>query len=280
MKTDSVELSYEFFPPRTQAGTDKLRQTRLELAELNPVFFSVTYGAGGSTRENTLQTVLDIQQNSSVSACPHITCVGVTNAEILELLDQYRDNDIRQLVVLRGDLPSGMVAMGECKYAADLVSLIRQHYGDHFRIFVAAYPEAHPDSRNLQREIDFFSRKIDAGADMAITQYFYNRDSYYNFIELCEKKQISLPIVPGIMPIANFASLKKFSHHCGAEIPRWIDKSMAAYEDDIESQRQLGVEIVSRLAQDLIDYGAPGLHFYTMNQSALTRAIANNLTLP
>lgn len=280
MISEDFELSFEFFPPRTEAGRTTLVKTRGELAELNPGFFSVTYGAGGSTREKTLETVIDIQQNSSIDACPHLTCVGATNAEIFELLEQYQQHGINRLVVLRGDPPSGMVAMGECRYAADLVHLIKQHFNDDFRIAVAAYPEAHPDSKNLASEIDFFSAKMNAGADIAITQYFYNADSYFNFRERCAQKGISQPIMPGIMPIANFDSLKKFSRQCGAEIPRWIKKTLSSYENDPESQRQVGIDIVTRMAQQLIDNGAPGLHFYTMNQSALTRSIIQNLSLP
>jgi methylenetetrahydrofolate reductase (NADPH) len=280
MTTGDFELSFEFFPPRTEAGSETLVKTCAELAEFNPGFFSVTYGAGGSTRERTLKTVVDIQQNSSVDACPHLTSVGATHAEIIELVEQYREMGINRLVVLRGDPPSGMVAMGECRYAADMVHLIKRHFNDEFRIAVAAYPEAHPDSRNMATEIDFFSAKMSAGADLAITQYFYNADSYFNFMERCAQKNISQPIMPGIMPIANFENLKKFSRQCGAEIPRWIKKTLSAYENDLDSQRQAGIDIVTRMAQELVDNGAPGLHFYTMNQSALTRSIIQNLTLP
>ena len=279
MNIGQLELSYEFFPPRTEAGWNTLLRTRADLAELNPLFFSVTYGAGGSTRDKTLETVVDIQQNSPVDAAPHITCVGATNAEILQLIDEYKQQDIRRLVVLRGDPPGGMVAMGESKHAADLVRVIREQYGDYFTISVAAYPEAHPDARNLSTDVQHFADKMAAGANSAITQYFYNSDSYFNFLELCAQKGIDQPIYPGIMPIGNFPSLKKFSRKCGAEIPRWIKKSMAAYEDDPESQKKLGIDIVTRMTQELIDNGVPGLHFYTMNQSALTRAILENLKL-
>lgn len=280
MKSQPFELSFEFFPPRTDAGNTTLQRTRAELARFNPEFFSVTYGAGGSTRDKTLETVVDIQQNSSIDACPHLTCVGATNAEILELLEQYRQHGIHRLVVLRGDPPSGLVAMGECKYAQDLVRLIRESFSDHFTLAVAAYPEAHPNSKNLFTEIDHFADKVSAGADLAITQYFYNTDSYFHFLELCEKKNIQRPIIPGIMPISNFVSLKKFSRSCGAEIPRWIKKTLSAYEHDADAQRQAGVEIVTHMTQQLIDHGVPGLHFYTMNQSALTCSILDNLDLP
>jgi methylenetetrahydrofolate reductase (NADPH) len=279
MTTKSLELSYEFFPPRTDAGREKLLQTRRELAKLNPSFYSVTFGAGGSTRDNTLETVIDIQRNSAVDACPHLTCVGASHAEILEMLEKYRQNGIHRLVLLRGDLPSGMVGMGDCKHASDLVRLIREEFADHFTIAVAAYPEAHPNSKNMQSEIKYFAEKMNAGADFAITQYFYNSDSYYNFMDLCAKKQISKPVIPGIMPIANFENLKKFSKQCGAEIPRWIKKSMSSYEHDPDAQREFGIEVVSRMTEQLIQYGAPGFHFYTMNQAALTRSIVQNLNI-
>lgn len=279
MKADKLELSYEFFPPRTDAGKQTLARTREDLAQLNPAFFSVTYGAGGSTRERTLETVLDIQHHSDVDACPHITCVCATNVEILDLVAQYREQGIHRLVILRGDPPSGMVGMGECRHAADLVRLIREHHGEHFTIAVAAYPEAHPDARNLLRDADNFAAKMAAGANLAITQYFYNPDSYYHFLDLCEQRQVKQPIIPGIMPIANFANLSRFSRQCGAEIPRWVERTMIAYEDDIDSQQQFGIELVSRMTEQLINNGAPGLHFYTMNQSALTRKIIENLNL-
>ncbi len=279
MDTQSLNLSFEFFPPRTETGKLKLQTTRKELVHLNPEFYSVTFGAGGSTRDNTLETVVDIQQNSRVDACPHVTCVGATNAEIIELLEVYKKNGIHRLVVLRGDLPSGMIGMGECKHASDLVELIRNQFNDHFSIAVAAYPEAHPDSKNMQTEIDFFTRKMKAGADIAITQYFYNSDSYFHFIEMCEKENISQPVYPGIMPIANFDNLVKFSRQCGAEIPRWLKKSMASYDGDIESQRQYGIEVVSRMTEKLIQNGISGMHFYTMNQSALTLKVLQNLNI-
>ncbi len=279
MSTQSLNLSFEFFPPRTEAGKNKLSTTRNELSSLNPEFYSVTFGAGGSTRDNTLETVIDIQQNSPVDACPHLTCVGATNAEILELLELYKQNGIHRLVVLRGDPPSGMVGMGECKHASDLVTLIREHFADHFSIAVAAYPEAHPDSKSMSSEINYFAEKMNAGADIAITQYFYNSDSYFHFMDLCEKKNIKQPVYPGIMPIANFDNLKKFSKQCETEIPRWIKKSMASYDGDIESQRQYGIEIVSQMTEKLIQNGVSGLHFYTMNQSALTNSIIKNINL-
>ena len=274
-----IALSYEFFPPRTEAGRLKLADTRRVLARQRPDFLSVTFGAGGSTRDNTLETVLDIRQSGEAPAAPHLTCVGASNDEILELLQRYREADIRHLVVLRGDPPSGLVGMGECKHAVDLVRLVREHHGDHFRIMVAAYPECHPDAPHLQRDVDHFVDKMRAGADLALTQYFFNADAYFHFVDLCRARGVEQPIHPGIMPIANFANLRRFSKQCGAEIPRWLRKSMAAWQDDLESQRQFGIEVVSHLCEQLIDGGAPGLHFYTMNQSGLTMQILGNLGL-
>jgi methylenetetrahydrofolate reductase (NADPH) len=279
MSSNALELSYEFFPPRTDAGKQTLARTRLELASLSPEFFSVTFGAGGSTRDKTLDTVIDIQQNSPVDACPHITCVGANNDEIIELLEIYQSNNIHRLLVLRGDPPSGMVGMGDCKNAKQLLELVRSHFGDQFILTVAAYPEAHPDAKDLLSDVEYFVQKMNAGADSAITQYFYNNDSYYHFMDLCTARGIEQPVYPGIMPISNFNSLKRFSKQCGAEIPRWIKKSMAAFEDGSESQRQLGLDIVTRQCEQLIENGAPGLHFYTMNQSALTATILQNLNL-
>ena len=279
MSNNDLELSFEFFPPRTDAGVESLAKTRAELARFRPEFFSVTFGAGGSTRDKTMETVLDIRHNSTINAAPHITSVGATNAEIIELLNTYRDNGIRHVVALRGDPPGGTVGLGECRYASDLVKLIRRDFDDQFTIAVGAYPEAHPDSRNLADEVRHFATKMAAGADLAITQYFYNRDSFYHFVDLCQKQGISQPIIPGIMPINNFDNIVKFSNRCGAEIPRWLHKSMLSYDGDTDSQRKLGVEIVSGMCRDLLDNGAEGLHFYTMNQAGLSCAILDNLGL-
>ncbi len=278
MDTQQLKLSYEFFPPRTDAGMLNLEKTCNDLSTLNPEFYSVTYGAGGSTREKTLETVKHIQQQTHIDACPHLTCVGSTNQEIIDLLDIYQELNVSRLVVLRGDPPGGMVGMGECEHASDMVSIIKEKYNDQFSIAVAAYPEAHPDSRDIQTEVDFFAHKMNAGADLAITQYFYNADSYFHFLDLCLAKNISQPIVPGIMPIANFTSLRKFSKQCGTEIPRWLKKSMMAYDNDPQSQRQLGLEIVTNMVDRLTHHGVKNLHFYTMNQSALTQAILKNLS--
>jgi methylenetetrahydrofolate reductase (NADPH) len=278
-KPQDFELSYEFFPPRTESGREKLAATRADLEQCHPGFFSVTFGAGGSTRDKTLETVVDIQQNSPVEACPHMTCVGASIDEIVELLEIYRQNGISRVLALRGDQPSGMIGAGDLRHANELLELIQKRFGDHFTLHVAAYPEAHPDSKNMRNEVNHFVNKMNSGAHSAITQYFFNTDSYFHFVDLCAAKGIDKPIIPGIMPISNFDSLKRFSKTCGADIPRWIRKSMASWDDDADGQRKMGVEIVTGLCAKLIDQGAPGLHFYTMNQSGLTRQILHNLEL-
>ena len=275
----NIALSYEFFPPRTDAGRLKLADTRRVLARQRPDFFSVTFGAGGSTRDHTLETVLDIQQSGEAPAAPHLTCVGASNEELLELLAQYREAGIRKLVLLRGDLPSGLVGMGECRHAVDLVRLVREHHGEHFHIAVAAYPECHPDAPHLLGDVNHFVEKMKAGADLALTQYFFTADAYFHFLDRCGERGVEQPIHPGIMPIANFTNLQRFSKQCGAEIPRWIRKTMETWQDDLEAQREFGVELVSQLCERLVDGGAPGLHFYTMNQSGLTLRILRNLGL-
>ena len=271
------ELSYEFFPPRTDSARQKLGATLKDLQDTSPEFFSVTFGAGGSTRDKTLDTVVDIQQHSPVDACPHMTCVGASIEEIIELLETYRQHGISRLLALRGDQPSGMIDAGDCRHANELMEVIQHHFGDQFRIYVAAYPEAHPDSKNMRSEIEHFVRKMNTGADSAITQYFYNADSYLHFVDLCAAEGMDKPVIPGLMPISNYESLLRFSNNCGADIPRWIRKSMDTWEGDKEAQRELGIEIVSKLAARLIDQGAPGVHFYTMNQSSLVRRILQNL---
>lgn len=271
--------SFEFFPPKTDEGVAKLRVTRDELAKLEPRFFSVTFGAGGSTRERTFDTVCEIQRESGIGAAPHLSCVGSTKDSIREILDLYQKENIRHIVALRGDLPSGMGQPGEFRYANELVAFIRAETGDHFHIEVAAYPEFHPQARNAEIDVDNFKRKVDAGADSAITQYFYNADAYFGFIDLCEKRGIDIPIVPGIMPITNYTQLARFSDMCGAEIPRWIRKRLEACGDDRDAIRAFGAEFVTGMCRQLLDAGAPGLHFYTMNQVAPTRAVWEQLGL-
>lgn len=269
-------FSFEFFPPKTPQGMEKLRLVRDQLAERGPDFFSVTYGAGGSTRERTIDTVLTLHK-LGISTAPHLSCVGATKESVVELLDLYRDNGINRIVALRGDLPSGMGAPGDLRHANDLVAFIREHSGDHFNIEVAAYPEFHPQARTAEADLINFKRKVDAGASSAITQYFYNADSYFYFIERLEAMGVNLPVVPGIMPITNYTNLMRFSDMCGAEIPRWIRKQLEAYGDDAESIRKFGVEVVSDLCARLLAAGAPGIHFYTLNQSEASLQIWENL---
>ena len=271
-------FSFEFFPPNTPEGKDKLCAATEELAVLKPKFFSVTYGAGGSTRERTLDTVLDIRK-MGYAAAPHISCVASTHTNIREWLQRYKDNGIKHLVALRGDLPSGLAAAGEFRYANELVEFIRREFGDTFHIEVAAYPEFHPQAKSARDDLDNFKRKVDAGAHSAITQYFYNADAYYRFVDACDKMRIAIPIVPGIMPIGRFSQLARFSDACGAEIPRWMRKKLEAYADDTESIRAFGLDVVTVLCEDLLKNGAPGLHFYTLNQAGLTKAIWQRLGL-
>ena len=271
--------SFEFFPPKTEKGVANLRNTREQLASLGPRFFSVTFGAGGSTRERTFDTVLEIQRESGIKASPHLSCIGSTKANIRDILSLYRNENINHIVALRGDLPSGMGLPGEFRYANELVEFIRAETGDHFHIEVAAYPEFHPQARNADTDLANFKRKVDAGADSAITQYFFNPYAYFHFVERCEKMAIDLPIVPGIMPITNYTQLARFSDMCGAEIPRWIRKRLEIYGDNRDSILAFGEEVVTEMCQALLDAGAPGLHFYTMNQAGPSKAIWKNLGL-
>jgi methylenetetrahydrofolate reductase (NADPH) len=271
-------LSFELFPPQTTEGLDRLRVTCKQLAQLEPEFFSVTYGAGGSTRERTLDVVMQLHAEGQKVA-PHLSCVGATRATTAELLDRYRDAGIDRIVALRGDLPSGMVEIGEFRYAADLVAFIRERCASRFHIEVAAYPEYHPQSRSAEDDLRNFERKVKAGADSAITQYFYNADAYYYFRDQCEALGIDIPIVPGIMPIGRFTQLARFSDACGAEIPRWIRRKLEGYGDDAASIRAFGLDVVTRLCDDLLHNGAPGLHFYTLNQAAAVTTIWQRLGL-
>lgn len=273
------QLSCEFFPPNTDEGMAKLAAARKALMPIGPSFFSVTYGAGGSTRERTLEAVRGIRANSGVDAAPHLTCVASTRAGIREILTAYRSQGIRRLVALRGDLPSGMSEFGEFRYANELVEFIRTETGDYFHVEVAAYPEFHPQARSIERDLLNFKRKVEAGANSAITQYFYNPESYFRFVDDCEKLGVDLPIVPGIMPITNFSQLARFSDNCGAEIPRWIRKRLESYGDDLIAIRAYGLDVVADLCRRLLDAGAPGLHFYTMNRAGPTLAICERLGL-
>ena len=271
-------FSFEFFPPKTEVGVEKLKVVQQELAARKPSFFSVTYGAGGSTRDRTYDTVMDVQQGTGICTAPHLSCVGDTKKQLAELLQQYKDNGINRIVALRGDLPSGMGAsLGELKYASDLVRFIRDQTGDHFHIEVAAYPEMHPQAQGMKADLNAFKTKVEAGASSAITQYFFNIDAYKFFIDSCEKMGLDLPIVPGIMPITHYQNLVRFSASCGAEIPRWLQHSLADWGDDTEGLRQFGVEVVARLCERLLAGGAPGLHFYTLNQAEATADILRRI---
>lgn len=273
-------FSVELFPPRTQAGFEKLQQNVGELQSVSPAFFSVTYGAGGSTRERTFQTV-DWLKNAGIATAPHISCIGSSRDEISAMLERYMAQGIDRLVALRGDLPSGsgLGELEELRYANELVEYIRETTGDHFHIEVAAYPEYHPQAPSPAADLANFKRKVESGADSAITQYFYNADAYCNFVDSCEKAGLSIPVVPGIMPITNYVQLARFSDATGAEIPRWIRKKLEAFGEDLESLRAFGEEVVTNLCRKLLDAGAPGLHFYTMNQSGPTLKLWQNLGL-
>ncbi|MDQ7980804.1 methylenetetrahydrofolate reductase [NAD(P)H] [Paraburkholderia sp. SARCC-3016] len=273
-----MELSFEFFPPKTQEGVEKLRATREQLLALKPKFVSVTFGAGGSTQQGTLDTVLDMSKGG-LEAAPHLSCIGSSKDDLRRILGEYRSHGIRHIVALRGDLPSGMGAVGELRYASELVSFIRAESGDWFHIEVAAYPEYHPQSRTPRHDLENFARKVKAGADSAITQYFFNADAYFQFVDDARKLGVDVPIVPGIMPITNYSQLMRFSEMCGAEVPRWIARRLESFGDDREAIRAFGLDVVTGLCQRLVDAGVPGLHFYTLNAAASTRTICERLGL-
>ena len=269
-------FSIEFFPPKTPEGFEKLRGTRARLAALQPQYFSVTFGAGGSTQQGTLETVLDIKREGH-EAAPHLSCIGSSRDSLREILTQYKAHGIRRLVALRGDLPSGYGASGEFRYANELVEFIRAETGDWFHIEVAAYPEMHPQARSPQDDVQSFARKVKAGADAAITQYFYNADAYFRFVDDARRAGANVPIVPGIMPITNYSQLVRSSDMCGAEIPRWVRLKLASFGDDSESIKAFGLDVVTALCERLLTGGAPGMHFYTLNQAAATSEICRRL---
>lgn len=269
-------ISFEFFPPQTPEGIAKLTTARQRLATLKPEFFSVTFGAGGSTQERTLETIKQIH-NEGHSAAPHLSCVGSTRENIRALLRTYKDMGIKRIVALRGDLPSGMASIGAFQYANELVSFIRAETGAHFHIDVAAYPEFHPQAKSARDDMLNYKRKIHAGADSAITQYFYNTDAYFRFVDETRKLGVEAPVVPGIMPIVRFSQLARFSDTCGAEIPRWMRKTLEGYGDDVESVRAFGLDVVTALCEKLIAGGAPGLHFYTLNQAEASLEILKRM---
>lgn len=278
--TQSSTLSVEFFPPRTPEARARFEHTRDRLAVLKPGFFSVTFGAGGSTQDATLETVVSIIEATGIEAAPHLSCVGMTLEKIRAVLRTYRGHGISRVVALRGDMPSGTTGVGELRYANELVEFIRRESGDAFHIEVAAYPEFHPQAASARSDLDNFKRKVDAGANSAITQYFYNADAYYRFLDSVRGLGIEIPIVPGIMPITNYSKLARFSDACGAEIPRWVRKQLEAYGDDVKSIQAFGEQVISEMCETLLQGGAPGLHFYTLNQADPSLAIWNNLKLP
>ena len=269
-------ISFEFFPPNTSVGSEKLKTVVADLAAVKPEFFSVTYGAGGSTRDKTLATVKDIAALGH-EAAPHLSCVGSTAESIAEILATYRDQGIRRLVALRGDLPSGTAVAGEFRYAADLIEFIRKTQGSDWFIEVAAYPEYHPQQRYARRDLEHFAAKVKAGADSAITQFFFNSDAYFHFVDEVRGLGVTVPIVPGIMPIHNYARIAQFAQRDGIEIPRWVALKMEGYMDDAASVRAFGIDVVSRLCERLVAGGAPGIHFYTLNQSALSLEVCKRL---
>jgi len=280
--TKKLTVSCEFFPPKTDKGIVNMRKVREKLAPLKPEFYSVTFGAGGSTQDNTLDAVIDIQQDSvktAINAAPHLSCVGSSSESIREILDTFKANDIRRIVALRGDLPSGMRDPGDFRYANELIEFIRKETGDNFTIEVAAYPEVHPQAQSAKIDLINFKRKVDAGADSALTQYFYNIDSYLYFVDRCQIAGIEIPIIPGIMPINNFSQLARFSDGCGAEIPRWLRKRLEEFHDDTESLQAFTLDFLTDFTQKLIDLGVPGLHFYTMNKVNPTLTICERLGL-
>lgn len=273
-----IPFSFEFFPPKTESGMEKIQLVHQELQQLNPEFFSITYGAGGSTRERTLHTI-DLLHGKGTAIAPHLSCIGDDKARIAELLDIYQAKGINRLVALRGDLPSGQVGLGELPYAADLVRFIREHSGDHFHIEVAAYPEMHPQSEYFDDDLRHFAEKIKAGANSAITQFFFNADAYFHFVDRLQKLGLDTPIVAGIMPITNVRNLIRFADAIGADIPRWIRKQLQSYGDDTQSIQAFGHEVVLKLCERLIEGGVPSLHFYTMNHTEPTRQLVTDLGL-
>jgi methylenetetrahydrofolate reductase (NADPH) len=273
------KFSFEFFPPKTDKGIKNLTQTRNTFAALNPAFFSVTYGAGGTTQDSTLETVITIQKESGINATPHLSCVGSSKKQMRDILETYKRNGITRIVALRGDIPSGMQEIGEFHYANELIRFIREETGDHFHLEVAAYPEKHPQAKSYNDDLQNFVRKVKAGSDSAITQYFYNIDAFNYFRDDCERQGIDIPIVAGIMPITNFGNLARFSDACGAEIPRWLRSRLEGYGDDTDSIQQLGAEFVTEMCAKLLAQDVAGLHFYSMNRVEPSKTIWNNLGL-
>ena len=279
MTSQKTQFSCEFFPPKTDKGLENLLKHSQTLQQtIKPAYFSVTYGAGGSDQHKTFAAVQKINSATGVPVAPHLTCIGSKKDQVAELLNRYKDQGINRLVALRGDLPEGMENPGELNYANELIQFIRQTTGNHFEIEVAAYPEVHPQALSLSDDLKNFKQKVDAGANNAITQYFFNSDAYFRFIDDCEKMNINIPIIAGIMPITNYTGLKRFSAMCGAEIPRWIEKRLEDFGDDIDAIKDFGTDVISEMTQKLLDSGVPGIHFYTLNQADATLRIWNNLS--
>ena len=272
-----MQLSFEFFPPRTDKGKQNLKQVRQALLSINPYYFSTTFGAGGTTQEATLETILDIQAHDDLSAVPHLSCIDSEKSNILALLNQYKAAGINRIIALRGDIPSGVRNIGDFHYANELVEFIRHEFNDHFHIEVAAYPEMHPQAKNMNSDLVHFANKIKAGANSAITQYFYNVDAYLRFVDDVQKMGIDAPITPGIMPITNHDQLLRFSSMCGAEIPRWVEKRLVTYGDDLESLSAFGLDVVNNLCDQLKSQGVESFHFYTINKSQPSLQLAKNL---
>ncbi len=276
---NALKLSFEFFPPRTPAAEQNLHATVARLKPLRPDYFSVTFGAGGSTRDKTFETAQFVNDTTGIEAAPHVSCIGSSREELRGVIHNYKDHGFDHLVALRGDLPSGLAGTGALRFASELVEFIRAETGRHFHIDVGCYPEFHPQARSAGKDLENFKRKVDAGADSAITQYFYNADAYFRFLESCIGMGIDIPIVPGVMPITNRTQLVRFSEMCGAEIPRWILKRLYDFGDDLDSIRSFGIDVTIRLCVQLLDAGAPGLHIYTMNKAEASEAIWDALDL-
>lgn len=272
-----VKLSFEFFPARTDEQKVILQNTQEQLRKLNPDFFSVTFGAGGSTVEATAETVLELKTHKTPLVIPHLSCMGGTPDSIKKLLQNYLDHDIRTILALRGDVPSGMGSVGYFRHANELIEFIKTEFEDQFQITVGCYPEIHPESNSLDSEIKFFKQKVAAGASTAITQFFFNADAYFAYVEECQKADIDIPIIPGIMPITNFSNINRFCGFCGAEMPRWLKYKLQSYGDDRKSIQQYGNEFITKLCEQLLQGGAPSLHFYTLNRSKATLDIVSNL---
>lgn len=278
--SQSAKLSFEFFPPKTAEQKLILQDTRQQLQSLKPEFFSVTFGAGGSTTDATTETVLELNKNNSTKVIPHLSCTGGTPETIKQLLQTYLDNDIKEILALRGDLPSGMGSIGHFRHASELIEFIHQTFPEQFKITVGCYPEVHPESESLDSELKFFKQKVQAGANRAITQFFFNADAYFYYLDYCQRLNIDIDIVPGIMPITNFSNINRFCQFCGSDMPRWLKYKLQSYGDDRKSLQQFGIEFTVNLCQQLLQQGVPAIHFYTLNRAKATLEVVKALSLP